>query len=95
MQFQENFSLKEFNTFGIDVRARYFSGFSSVEIFAELLNFKPDHDKLILGGGSNVLFTGDVNGLVLKKRLTTPLLSLNLTMILTNYSTISTTSYPA
>ena len=65
---QENISLKSFNTFAIDVKAKYF-----VEIFteADLVEFLSSgllktHEMLILGGGSNVLFTKDFPGLVVK-----------------------------
>ncbi|WP_367864554.1 UDP-N-acetylmuramate dehydrogenase [Pedobacter sp. WC2423] len=65
---QENISLKPYNTFGIDVKARFFT-----EIFTEneLVELR-DHPVfranklLVLGGGSNVLFTEDYAGLVLK-----------------------------
>ena len=40
MQIQENISLKKFNTFGIDVSAKYFSSFTNLEEFSELLEFK-------------------------------------------------------
>lgn len=65
---QENISLKPYNTFGIDARARYFTSFSSIEQLAEALNYKPKttNYKLILGGGSNILFTKNLDGLVLK-----------------------------
>ncbi|MBA4166066.1 MAG: UDP-N-acetylmuramate dehydrogenase [Chitinophagaceae bacterium] len=64
MTINDNYSLKNLNTFGIDANARYFASFSSEEELAELLHF---HDKhLILGGGSNILFTRDFDGLVLK-----------------------------
>ena len=66
MQIQENFSLRPFNTFGIDARAAYFARFSNMEELEELLICKPGKPKLILGGGSNILFTGDFKGLVLK-----------------------------
>ena len=65
---QENISLKPFNTFSIAANARYF-----VEIFseAELEAFLADAghqsgEMLVLGGGSNVLFTQDFPGLVVK-----------------------------
>lgn len=65
---QENAALKSYNTFGIDANARYF-----VEIFNEqdlqlLLqsDLVSSHSLLILGGGSNVLFTHDFEGLVIK-----------------------------
>ncbi|WP_257658229.1 UDP-N-acetylmuramate dehydrogenase [Parapedobacter lycopersici] len=65
---QENFPLKSYNTFGVDARARYF-----VEINdeAELKQLYTQHEDLlrlpvlILGGGSNILFTRDVDGLVI------------------------------
>jgi UDP-N-acetylmuramate dehydrogenase len=78
MQIQENISLRPYNTFGIDVKASHFASFSSVEELAELLtvNYKTAHPagvpqttNLILGGGSNILFTGDVERLVLKNEL--------------------------
>ncbi|MEI6949527.1 UDP-N-acetylmuramate dehydrogenase [Paraflavisolibacter sp. H34] len=73
MTIQENVSLRPYNTFGIDVRARYFAAFSSREELSELLeapNLQTTrHQPLILGGGSNLLFTGDFDGLVLKNEL--------------------------
>jgi UDP-N-acetylmuramate dehydrogenase len=68
LQIQENISLKPFNTFGIDVLAKYFVSFSNADELAELLSFKLQtaNYKLILGGGSNILLTKNVDGLVLK-----------------------------
>lgn len=67
MKFEENFSLKPFNTFGIDVKARYFNSFGSQSELEENLQAKkPDQTLLILGGGSNILLSEDINGLVLK-----------------------------
>ena len=65
MQVENNFSLKAFNTFGIDVKAKWFGRFTSKEDLMELMPLV-ENDMLVLGGGSNVLFTGDYNGLVLK-----------------------------
>ena len=73
MQIQENISLRNYNTFGIDASAKYFANFSSTVQFEELIaNYKPqttNHKLLILGGGSNILFTKDFDGLVLKNEL--------------------------
>lgn len=71
MQFQENFSLKSYNTFGIDVAAKYFGVFKSLEELQNLLtsNLKPQTSSLILGGGSNLLFTKDFDGAVLKNEI--------------------------
>jgi UDP-N-acetylmuramate dehydrogenase len=69
MQIQENISLRPFNTFRMDVRARYFAGFSSVEELAELVSQPATQQRLILGGGSNILLTKDVDGFVLKNEI--------------------------
>jgi UDP-N-acetylmuramate dehydrogenase len=71
MMIQENISLKSYNTFGIDVRAKYFASFRSIEELAELFNYKSltAKSKLILGGGSNILFTKNYDGLVLKNEV--------------------------
>ena len=72
MIFQENYSLKHLNTFGIDVSAKYFSTFKNTDELAERLDFisLPTANRqlptLILGGGSNILFTDNYNGLILK-----------------------------
>jgi UDP-N-acetylmuramate dehydrogenase len=68
MNIQQNISLRPYNTFGIDVAAKAFATFTSVDELAEGLGY-PANDKLILGGGSNILFTKDFDGLVLKNEL--------------------------
>ena len=66
MSIQKNTSLKSLNTFGIDVKARCFSSFNSVsELRSALSDHHPNENLLILGSGSNILFTADFNGLVL------------------------------
>ncbi|KAA5548173.1 UDP-N-acetylmuramate dehydrogenase [Adhaeribacter rhizoryzae] len=68
MNLQLNYSLKNLNTFGIDVVARQFASFKNVAELQELLN-NPEIDKnnlLVLGGGSNVLFTQNYDGTVLQ-----------------------------
>ncbi|RRQ46159.1 UDP-N-acetylmuramate dehydrogenase [Chryseobacterium sp. SC28] len=67
---QENVSLKPFNTFCVDVSARFFAEVSSVEELTEILNLSNDKKPvLFLGGGSNILFTKDFEGLILKLNL--------------------------
>ncbi|MFA6923133.1 MAG: UDP-N-acetylmuramate dehydrogenase [Bacteroidales bacterium] len=68
MKIKENFSLKEYNTFGINVSAKYFVEFNSVDEIMEFLKIKKYKNvpKLILGGGSNILFTKDFDGIVIK-----------------------------
>jgi UDP-N-acetylmuramate dehydrogenase len=72
MELSENISLKPFNSFGIDVKARYFAGFASIETLSELTTTQSSistNQLLVLGGGSNILFTKDFDGLVLKNEL--------------------------
>jgi UDP-N-acetylmuramate dehydrogenase len=71
MQIYENISLKSYNTFAIDAKAKYFATFSTIEELEEFLHspLTTHHSPLILGGGSNILFTKDFDGLVLKNEL--------------------------
>ncbi len=66
MLFEENKSLKAFNTFRINAAARYFARFDNKESLTELLQNLPVEKLLILGGGSNMLFTDNFRGAVLK-----------------------------
>ncbi len=67
MLIQENASLFPYNTFGIRCSAEYLAQFTSVSELQEILSQNKFHtqSKLLLGGGSNILFTKDFNGLVL------------------------------
>ncbi len=68
MKIEKNISLKSYNTFGIDVKAKFFSEIYDETELKEV--FSSDEykslPKLILGGGSNILLTKDFDGLVLK-----------------------------
>jgi len=68
---QENFSLKSYNTFGVDVKAKYFTEAETIEELKNAVNYSKDHglSVLFLGGGSNILFTKDFNGLAIKLSL--------------------------
>ena len=65
----ENASLRPYNTFGIDVRARWLAEFASSEELGELIEWGGGRGRLVLGGGSNILFTQDVDGLVLRNEI--------------------------
>ncbi len=69
MQVHQNTSLKQYNTFGINVIARFFSAFTNADELAEVLELSGINNRLILGGGSNLLFTKNVDGLVLKTEI--------------------------
>lgn len=64
----KNISIKDFNTFGIDVKAKELIEFENdVEIVNYIRkDFNSSIPCLILGGGSNILFTKDFEGLILK-----------------------------
>ena len=65
MEFHENFSLKNFNTFGIEAKARQFVAVHSITDLKTVLEQHPDEKKFILGGGSNMLLTKDIDALVI------------------------------
>ncbi len=63
----ENYSLKKLNSFGLDVKARYFTRFSHPDEVFDFLKAGAltNQRHLILGEGSNIVFTEDYDGLVL------------------------------
>jgi UDP-N-acetylmuramate dehydrogenase len=65
MQIQHNFSLKNHNTFGIDAKAKEFVAVHSVDELKEVLAENRGKKIFILGGGSNMLLTGDIDALVI------------------------------
>ena len=70
MQVHQNYLLKKYNTFGIAAIAKYFATFSSAGELEEFLKIKKNiSSKMILGGGSNILFTNDYDGLILKNEI--------------------------
>lgn len=71
MLISTNQSLKSLNTFGIEAFAKYFTTINSTEAFLELMQhelYKSNHH-FILGGGSNILLTRDLDALVIKNNL--------------------------
>lgn len=70
---QENFSLKAYNTFGVKAKAKYFVEVTTIEELKEAIIFSnsqsPKLPVLFLGGGSNILFTKDFEGLAIKLSL--------------------------
>jgi len=66
---QNNISLKPYNTFGIDVNANQFISVNSIQELKDVLKQHPTTKKLLLGGGSNMLLTKDVNQLVIHLNL--------------------------
>ena len=66
---QRNTLLKTHNTFGINASASFFASFKSEEELLVLLKENKNHELFILGGGSNILFTKNFEGLVLKNEI--------------------------
>lgn len=71
MHLQKNISLLPYNTFRINVLAKYFVEANSVNEIAEIISYNKTNMQplLVLGGGSNLLFLNDYNGLVLKNNI--------------------------
>jgi len=70
MQVQQNYFLKKYNTFGLDIYSKYFGEFNSMEELEELLEINKNiSSKMILGGGSNILFTRNYDGIILKNNI--------------------------
>ena len=68
MQIKKNISLKPYNTFNVEANAKYFVVVNTIPELKEVLVNKDylSENKLIIGGGSNILFTQDYSGLVIK-----------------------------
>ncbi|MBU0626581.1 hypothetical protein KKH82_04040 [Patescibacteria group bacterium] len=68
---QENISLKKYNTLHVDVKAKFFVKIQTTEEFMELMKTPTwDQNKFfILGGGANVLFSKNWDGIVIKNEI--------------------------
>ncbi|QHA83747.1 UDP-N-acetylmuramate dehydrogenase [Pseudomonas mediterranea] len=68
LQVQAGVSLKPFNSFGVDVKARLFAEAHEDAQVREALAYAAGHGVplLVIGGGSNLLLTGDIDALVLR-----------------------------
>ncbi len=77
MTIQEHISLKPYNTFGVEAKAKYFAEVNSevelIEVLQQYKNLLQENPQklplLFLGGGSNILLTKDFDGLVIKLNL--------------------------
>ncbi|MBP6335256.1 MAG: UDP-N-acetylmuramate dehydrogenase [Bacteroidia bacterium] len=71
MKLIQDFSLRHLNTLGIDVKSDFYAPVHTVEELKELLG-QPEVKslpKLVLGGGSNILFTKDFPGLIIRNEI--------------------------
>lgn len=70
-QIQTHFNLRHYNTFGLDVSCKYYAEIHSIQDFIDLTG-SPEYRSskhLVLGGGSNILFLSDFEGLVIRNCL--------------------------
>ncbi|SHF79813.1 UDP-N-acetylmuramate dehydrogenase [Flavobacterium segetis] len=65
MKIYNQYSLKKYNTFGIEAKAKQFIAVHSVEELKLVLEQNRTQKKFILGGGSNMLLTKDIDALVI------------------------------
>ena len=62
---RKNISLKKYNSFNIEVNAKEFVEVNSKDQLIEIANITKGKNILYLGGGSNILFTRDFDGIVI------------------------------
>jgi UDP-N-acetylmuramate dehydrogenase len=65
MEILSQFSLKNHNTFGIEAKAKQFVAVHSIAELKKVLEENKNQEKFILGGGSNMLLTKDIDALVI------------------------------
>ncbi|WP_426431211.1 UDP-N-acetylmuramate dehydrogenase [Winogradskyella sp. HB-48] len=65
MVIEHNVSLQPFNTFGLNAKAKSYCNITDETVLTEVLKTKKNQPLFILGGGSNMLLTKDIEALVL------------------------------
>ena len=72
IRFYENYPLKDYNSFGIQAKAKQFVEFSTADdliVYLNSTNYRKNEKILFLGGGSNILFLEDFDGLVFHPKI--------------------------
>lgn len=71
MQIEENISLKPYNTFGVEAKTKFFASYNSLKELLEILSnpITKENKILHIGGGSNLLFLNDFDGLILHSNI--------------------------
>lgn len=65
MKIMNNFSLINHNTFGVDAIANQFTSISSINELKKIISSNESKEKIFIGGGSNILITKKIEGLVI------------------------------
>ena len=68
---EKNYPLDNLNTFNISAKTKFFYEFNTLENLKEILSHKllKTEKAFVLGGGSNILFSKDFDGIVLKNSI--------------------------
>lgn len=69
MNIQHNIQLKPYNSFRTEAITKLFCEPKSVEELCEIIKYYPNEEKLVLGGGYNLFFTKDFDGLVIHPQM--------------------------
>lgn len=71
LDFKKNHCLKTLNTFGVAATSKYFISFNSENELKEIMASKTfiNNNTFIIGGGSNILFTKNFDGLILHNNI--------------------------
>lgn len=71
IELKKEYNIRHLNTFGLDVNARYFVEFNSVDDLKIALNLPEvkNNSMLVVGRGSNLLFLNDFNGVILHSEI--------------------------
>jgi len=69
MKFQYFFDLSKYNSFGIEAHANYYGAFHDLVELRHALATLPQEPLMILGGGSNILITQNIEGTVLHNQI--------------------------
>ena len=65
MKIHNNFSLINHNSFGIEAIAEKFASISTVQELEKIIISNQNEEKIFIGGGSNILITRNIKGLVI------------------------------
>ena len=65
MKIYNNFSLTNHNSFGIEAIAEKFASISTVQELKKIIISNQNEEKIFIGGGSNILITRNIKGLVI------------------------------
>ncbi len=69
MKIVSGYSLRSFNTFGLNASAEFFAQAFTLDEIREVLSWKKNRNLFVLGGGSNILLMGKVHGITLQNSL--------------------------